>query len=78
MGLIVGVVIELVLWLVFDMTPEIFDWFFVVLFSGYIGYDWARAQSIPKTVDNAVDAAASLYIDIVILFMRLVRIFARR
>lgn len=42
--------------------------------SGYIGYEWARANSIPKTVDNAIDSAA-LYIN---LFLRLVRILGRR
>ena len=32
--------------------------------SGYIGYEWARANSIPKTVDNAIDSAAALYIPV--------------
>jgi FtsH-binding integral membrane protein len=59
-------------------SPAIFDWVMVAIFSLYIGYDWARAQALPKTLDNAVDAAASLYVDIIILFMRLLRIFARR
>jgi FtsH-binding integral membrane protein len=59
-------------------SPAIFDWIMVLIFSGYIGYDWARAQALPKTLDNAVDCAASLYVDIVILFMRLLRIFSRR
>ena len=50
----------------------------MAIFSGYIGYDWARAQALPKTLDNAVDCAAALYVDIVILFLRLLRMFARR
>ena len=59
-------------------SPSILNWAMIAIFSGYIGYDWARAQSLPKTLDNAVDCAAALYVDIVILFMRLLRTFARR
>ena len=76
-GFIVAFIAELVVWLVTGSSPPIFDWAFVLIFSGYIGYDWARAQSLPRTHDNAVDAAAALYVDIVLLFMRLVRIFGR-
>lgn len=54
------------------------DWVVVVIFCGYIGYDWARANSIPKTVDNAVDSAAAIYMDIVNLFVRLLRILGRK
>ena len=50
----------------------------VVIFSGYIGYDWARANMIPKTLDNAIDSAASLYIDIINLFIRILQILSRR
>ena len=54
------------------------DWVVAAIFCGYIGYDWGRANAIPKTLDNAIDSAASLYIDIIILFMRILRIMARR
>ena len=56
---------------------SIIDWVVVVIFCGYIGADWARANRIPKTVDNAIDSAAALYMDIIILFLRLLRIFGR-
>jgi FtsH-binding integral membrane protein len=77
-GLIVAVVAELLVVLFTKQHPGVFDWVFVLLFSGYIGFDWARAQALPHTIDNAVDAAASLYIDIVNLFIRLVSILSRR
>jgi FtsH-binding integral membrane protein len=59
-------------------TPGIVDWIVAVIFCGYIGYDWARANQIPYTVDNAIDSAASLYLDIINLFLRILRILSRR
>ena len=50
----------------------------LMFFLGYIGFDWSRANSIPKTLDNAVDSAASLYMDIINLFLRILRIMGRR
>jgi FtsH-binding integral membrane protein len=77
-AMIATIIVEVGVGLITGSVPGIFDWIMVMLFSGYIGYDWSRAQALPKTYDNAVDCAASLYIDIVILFMRLLRIFSRR
>ena len=59
-------------------VPGMFDAAFVLIFSGYLGYDWARAQHLPKTVDNAIDCAVALYMDIVILFLNLLRLFSDR
>jgi FtsH-binding integral membrane protein len=77
-ALMATIVAEMGLWFFTGSVPGIFDWIVVLIFAGYIGYDWARAQALPKTYDNAVDCAASLYVDIVILFMRLLRLFSRR
>lgn len=54
-----------------------FHWFFVILFSLYVGYDWFRAQAYPRTLDNAVDSAIDLYVDAINLFVRLFAIFGR-
>ena len=54
------------------------DWAVAAIFCGYIGYDWGRANQIPKTVDNAIDSAAALYMDIINLFLRVLRILGRR
>ena len=48
-----------------------------MIFSLYIGYDWYRAQAYPKTLDNAVDSAIDLYIDIVNLFLRILALMSR-
>ena len=53
------------------------DWVVVVVFSLYIGYDWAIAQKRYRTVDAAVDSACALYLDIINLFIRLLRIMGR-
>lgn len=45
------------------------------LFALYIGYDMYRASEIPATLDNAVDVAVSLYLDIINLLLTLLRIF---
>ncbi len=77
-ALICTIVVELVMIFVFKTQSSIIDWVVVLIFCGYIGYDWARANHIPRTVDNAIDSAAALYMDIIILFLRLVRIMGRR
>jgi FtsH-binding integral membrane protein len=47
------------------------------LFSLYIGYDVYRSQQFPRTVDNAVDCAIDIYLDIINLFLDLLRIFGK-
>lgn len=46
----------------------------VVLFSGLIVYDMNRALRLERTHDNAVDAAASLYLDVLNLFLHLLQL----
>lgn len=52
----------------------IIDYISAGIFSLYIGYDMWRASDIPATLDNAVDIAVSLYLDIINLFLDLLRI----
>ncbi len=47
------------------------------LFSLYIGFDVYRSQQFPHTIDNAVDCAIDLYLDIINLFLNLLRIFGK-
>ncbi len=55
----------------------VYEWIYAGIFSLYIGYDWARANTCAYTVNNAVDLSASLYLDIINLFLRILRIVAR-
>ncbi|MDA3846221.1 MAG: Bax inhibitor-1 family protein, partial [Vallitaleaceae bacterium] len=77
-ALISVIVISLVTSLIFKQSYGIIDWIVAIIFCGYIGYDWGRANMIPKTLDNAIDSAAALYMDIINLFLRVLRILGRR
>ena len=51
------------------------DWVGVFLFSAYIFVDMNRAMRMDRTLDNAVDTAVALYLDIFNLFLELLQIF---
>ena len=72
------IIVELIEIFIFNTHHGILDWIVAVIFCGYIGYDWARANAIPKTYDNAVDSAAALYMDIINLFIRILRILGKK
>lgn len=74
--LLVTIIIEAILLLI-GADLAIIDYIVVLIFCGYIGYDWAKANTIERTADNAVDSASELYLDIVNLFLRLLSILAR-
>ena len=78
LALLIVIAVRLVEIFIFRTEYGIIDWAVVLIFCGYIGYDWGRANRIPKTVDNAIGSAAALYIDIVNLFARILRIRGRR
>ena len=75
--LIAAIVIELIFGLIFRVPLNILDYVIVAVFAGYVGYDWAKAQSYPKTLDNAIDSAADIYVDVVNIFIRILSIVGR-
>ena len=77
-ALIAVILVEVLGRWLFEWEHGAIDWIVAVIFCGYIGYDWGRANAIPKTLDNAIDSAAALYMDIINLFLRIMRIMARR
>ena len=77
-ALLAVIVVELVEIFILGIHHDIIDWLVALIFCGYIGYDWGRANRIPKTIDNAVDSAAALYMDIINLFLRILRILGKR
>lgn len=64
----------------FGITSGVFgvlDWLSLAIFSLYIWFDWGRAMKLPKTIDNAIDVSGALIVDIVNLFLTLLRVVAR-
>jgi len=78
LSLLLALVAELVTTFIFHTYSSMYEWIFVGIFSLYIGYDWARANTCARTVDNAVDLAASLYLDIINLLLRILSIMGKR
>ena len=73
-----GVIIfELIFMFIGISMPTIWDFLVALLFCGYIGFDWADAQTKEHTLDNAVDSVVSLYLDIVNLFVRILDLIGK-
>lgn len=75
---VIGLIIAQLLCMLFGIYPTVISWVATAIFSLYIGYDWVKAQMYIKTVDNAVDSALDIYLDIINLFLQLLRIFGNR
>lgn len=61
----------------FGITMSFYSYIAAGIFSLYIGYDWARANQYVRTLDNAIDSACDLYLDIINLFLNILSIVAR-
>lgn len=58
-----------------DTINTILAWGGIVVFTGLVGYDWAKAMDESYTLNNAIDASGGLVLDAVNLFIRLLEIF---
>lgn len=76
--LLISFVVEVLSTFLFPAAGVYIDYFVILIFCGYIGYDWYIANRLPKTVDNAVDCATNIYVDIINLFIRILSASARR
>ena len=75
---LIGMVICEVVLLILGVKQVWIDWVVAALFTVYIGYDIYRSQQYPKTLDNAVDSALDIYMDIANLFIRILSILGKR
>ena len=73
-GLVVAEFVSLILGVFY---PNIFAIIGIFIFSLYVGYDWARGQQYPSTASYACFTALQLYMDIINLFLRILRLLAR-
>lgn len=67
------VICELVSVFVFGLYSSVFSLIAVLLFSLYIGYDWYMGIVRRKCVANALRTALELYLDIINIFLALLR-----
>lgn len=73
---LLGMIVCELLLMLFHVRQTVTDWIVAAIFSFYIGYDIYRSQKFVKTVDNAVDCALDIYLDVANLFVRVLRIMA--
>ncbi len=79
LGCLIGLIIAgLVSIFIFPGAYNIITWVGAVVFALYIGYDYWRAQQFPKTLDNAIDCSLDIYLDIINLFIRILRILGSK
>lgn len=71
---LVGVVIAYVVCYFVGLNTGIIAWISAIIFSLYIGYDFVSAQQAKHTVANAIIYGADIYLDLVNLFVEILRI----
>ncbi len=81
-GLLLGALIGLILAELINIfflhkDQSYIAWIGAAIFSLYIGYDYWKAQQYAKTIDNAIDSAVDIYLDLLNLFLRILRVLGR-
>ena len=74
---LIGLILARLVMLIFGMYSIAAAWIGAVIFSLYIAYDVWRSQRYPLTLDNAIDSAFDIYLDIINLFLELLEILGR-
>ena len=75
---IIGLIIAEVILLILGVEQLWTAWIGAGIFSLYIGYDFYRSQMYNKTLNNAVDSALDIYLDVINLFLRILQILGSR
>lgn len=75
-ALILTIIADFVLYVAGVFTGAI-DFIVLGIFVLYVGYDWAKANDARKTTRNAIYYACELYLDMINIFLRLIRILSR-
>lgn len=76
-SLIALIVVEFVAIVFFHANQTIFDYLVIALFCGYLGYDSYLMASDTPTVPNAIWHASNIYLDVVNILVRVLRILDR-
>ncbi len=75
---LIGIIITEIVLMFLGVPQSVTAWAAAIIFSLYIGYDFHRSQKFAKTVDNAIDCALDIYLDIANLFLRLLEILGKK
>lgn len=78
LGFLIALILSELLLFFLRIPQGVTDWLAAGLFSLYVAYDIHRSQQFPRTLDNAVDCALDIYLDLANLFLRLLQIFGRK
>jgi FtsH-binding integral membrane protein len=78
LSLLAAILIDLGSMFLFHTHLAIIDYAVIAIFCGYIGFDWGKANALPKTMDNAIDSAANIYMDIINVFLRVLSILGKK
>jgi len=78
LSLLALIVIELVVTFIFRVQQQVTDYIVILIFTGFIGYDWALAQQRPATITNAIRSAAAIYMDVINILIRILSIVGKR
>lgn len=54
------------------------EWLAAGIFTLYMGYDWYKASVLPANLRNAIGVAVELYLDILNLFLTILRLLSSR
>jgi FtsH-binding integral membrane protein len=76
-SLLVAIIYQMIAIVAGFGSNTLVDWLVVLIFCCYVGFDVSLARNRPKTLDNAVDSACGLYLDIINIFIRLLSIMSR-
>lgn len=65
------ILVEAVMLIFFRGEPAFMDTICILIFTLYVGYDWAKGIKQENTVKNAMIVAIELYLDIINIFIRI-------
>lgn len=63
--------VEVVTLIFFQGEPAFMDTLCILIFTLYVGYDWAKGIKQENTIKNAMIVAIELYLDIINIFIRI-------
>lgn len=72
------IIVELVMLLFFGGEPAFMNTICILIFTLYVGYDWAKGIKHEKNMQNAMVVAIELYLDIINIFIRILSSGSRK